>query len=57
MLKVFIASIVIVGIAIAAFAIKMFFIKGSSFKKECSCGRNEEGNGCSSTCEDETEHV
>jgi hypothetical protein len=52
MLKVFIASIILVGIAIAAIAIKMFLVKGSSFKKECSCGRNETGNSCSTVCDD-----
>ncbi len=55
MLQVFIASVIVVAIAIAAIAIKMFLIKGSSFKKECSCGRNEAGNSCSSSCEEHDE--
>jgi len=55
MFKVFIASLVIIGIAIAAIAIKMFFIKGSSFKKECSCGRNDPDSGCSTSCENDIE--
>ena len=52
MLKVFIASILVVGVAIAAIAIKMFLVKGSTFKKECSCGRNETGSSCSTYCDD-----
>jgi len=55
MLKVFIASIIVVGIAVAAIAIKMFLVKGSSFKKECSCGRNETGDSCSTVCDDHEE--
>lgn len=55
MLKVFIASVIVVAIAIAAIAIKMFIIKGSSFKKGCSCGRNETGSNCSSSCEEHDE--
>ncbi len=55
MLKVFLASLIFVGIAVAAIAIKMFFVKGSSFKKQCSCGRNEEGGGCVEHCDDHEE--
>jgi len=55
MLKVLLASIVLVGIAIAAIAIRMFIVKGSSFKKECSCGRNETGDSCASVCDDHDE--
>lgn len=53
MLKLLIASIIFIGIAIAAIAIKMFLIKGSSFKKECSCGKNQSQSSCSSVCETE----
>lgn len=35
-LKLILLSVVIVGIAFAGIAIKMFFIKGSVFKKQCS---------------------
>jgi hypothetical protein len=35
-LKLILFSVVIVGLAIAGIAIKMFFIKGSEFKKQCS---------------------
>lgn len=52
MFKIFLASILLVGIAVAAIAIKMFLVKGSSFKKECSCGRNESGSGCSTHCDE-----
>jgi hypothetical protein len=55
MLKVLLASVVLVGIAIAAIAIRMFIVKGSSFKKECSCGRSETGNSCSDVCDDHDE--
>jgi len=51
MLKLFLASLIFISIAIAAIAIKMFLIKGSSFKKECSCGRNESESSCSSVCD------
>lgn len=52
MLKVFLASVIIIGVAIAAIAVKMFVLKGGKFEKKCSCGRNEEGSGCSTHCED-----
>jgi chitinase len=35
-LKILLFSIAIIGIAFAGIAIKMFFIKGSEFKKQCS---------------------
>ncbi len=34
--KLFLLSVVILGVAFAGFAIKMFFIKGGMFKKQCS---------------------
>ncbi len=52
MFHIFLASIILVGVAVAAIAIKMFVVKGSSFKKECSCGRNESKSGCSSHCDE-----
>ena len=60
-IKVILLAIVLVGIAMAAIAIKMFFIKGGEFKKSCgsvdlktgkplpcSCGHSGESKG---TCE------
>lgn len=35
-LKLIILSILIVGIAMAGFGIKMFFLKNGEFKKQCS---------------------
>ncbi len=35
-LQLFILSVVIIGIAFSGFAIKMFFVKGSMFKKQCT---------------------
>jgi hypothetical protein len=55
MFQIFLASIILVGVAVAAIAIKMFVIKGSSFKKECSCGRTQNGNTCSSKCDEHEE--
>jgi len=52
MWKVFLASVIIVGVAVAAIAIKMFLVKGGEFEKKCGCGKSEEGAGCSSHCED-----
>jgi len=47
-LKLVLLTVVILGIAFAAIAIKMFFIKGSEFKKQCS-SMDAHGNriGCS----------
>lgn len=35
-LKLILLSVIIVGLAIAGIAIKMFFVKGGEFKKQCS---------------------
>jgi hypothetical protein len=51
MLQIIIASVIFVGIAFAAIAIKMFLVKGSTFEKQCSCGNKENGS-CSSSCKD-----
>lgn len=52
-LKLFIIAIILIGLAIAGIAIKMFVFKGGEFKKQCSsvdargrrmgcgCGGNE----------------
>ena len=42
-MKVFLLAFILIGIAFAAIAIKMFFIKGATFVKQCSSvdtGRN-----------------
>lgn len=56
MFQIFLASLIFIGIAIAAIAIKMFFFKGAEFKKQCSCGRNNEKDSCSSSCENHDHH-
>lgn len=35
-LQIFLISIAVIAIAFSGFAIKMFFVKGSSFKKQCT---------------------
>jgi hypothetical protein len=59
LLQVFIIAIILLGLAFAGFAIKMFFIKGAEFKKQCSsvdpttgqrmacgCGDGDGGEAC-----------
>ncbi|MEA3478780.1 MAG: hypothetical protein U9R60_11410 [Bacteroidota bacterium] len=59
MWKLIILSVIIISIAIAAIAIKMFVKKGGEFKKSCSsidpatgqpfgctCGNAEKGTSC-----------
>lgn len=59
MLKLILLSIVVIGIAVAAIAIKMFIKKGGEFKKSCStvdpvtgnplgcsCGNSDGGENC-----------
>ena len=59
LLKIFLIAIVIVGLAFAGFAVKMFFTKGGEFKKQCasvdpltgqrmgcSCGSADGGESC-----------
>jgi flagellar basal body-associated protein FliL len=63
-IKVILIAIVLVGLAVAGIAIKMFFLKGSEFKKSCgsvdpvtgvkigcSCGSDGESAG---TCQNKT---
>jgi hypothetical protein len=58
-LKILIISVVLIGLAIAGIAIKMFLKKGGEFKKQCSsvdpdtgerfgctCGKAEGGEAC-----------
>lgn len=59
LLKVFLIAIIFLGLAFAGFAIRMFFIKGAEFKKQCSsvdpatgkrmscgCGEGDGGETC-----------
>jgi len=48
LLKLILIAIVLVGLAFAGFAVKMFFIKGGEFKKQCSSVNPETGEryGC-----------
>ena len=41
MLKLFLVSLILIGIAILFIGIKMLFKKGYSFRKECSCDKAE----------------
>ena len=49
-LKLFILSIVLLGIAFAGFAIRMFFIKGGQFKKQCSSSIKDPKTGKRLAC-------
>jgi hypothetical protein len=50
MLKLLIVTIVVVGLAIAAIAIKMFVKKGGEFKKSCSSVDPDTGERFGCTC-------
>ncbi len=59
-LKLILIAIVVVGIAFAAIAIKMFFIRGSEFKKSCGSVDPETGKRIACTCssaESDTDEV
>jgi len=43
-------AIIILGIAVAGIAIKMFFIKGATFKKVCSSGLLDPKTGKPMSC-------
>jgi hypothetical protein len=58
-IKILIASIILLGLAISGIAIRMFLKKGGEFKKQCSsvdpqtgerygctCGKNDGGDSC-----------
>ncbi len=49
-LKLFLLSIVLLGIAFAGFAIRMFFIKGGQFKKACSSSIKDPKTGKHLSC-------
>ena len=52
-MKLFLLAIVLVGLSIAGIAIKMFFIKGSSFVKTCGSVDPVTGNKIACTCGNE----
>lgn len=54
MLKLILVSIVLLGLAFAGIAIKMFFFKDSEFRKSCSSVDPQSGQrlGCSCGGED-----
>lgn len=49
-IQLFLLSVVIVGIAFAGFAIKMFFIKDSMFKKQCTSSLKDKRTGKNLQC-------
>lgn len=49
-MKVFVLALVLLGIAIAAIAIKMFVIKGGQFTKQCSSVDTKTGERIGCTC-------
>lgn len=49
-LTVILVCIVLIGAAIAGIAIKMFFIKGGEFKKQCSVKDPKTGESLGCTC-------
>lgn len=50
-LKLFLITIILVGIALAAIAIKMFVLKGGEFKKQCSSVDPTTGQRLGCSCE------
>jgi hypothetical protein len=49
-LKILILSVILIGIAIAGIAIKMFLKKGGEFKKQCSSVDPDTGESYGCTC-------
>ncbi len=49
-IKLFLLSLVVLGVAFAGFAIKMFFIKGGQFKKQCSSSITDPKTGKKLAC-------
>ena len=49
-IKIILLAIILVGIAFAAIAIKMFFIRGSEFKKTCGTIDPKTGKPLPCTC-------
>lgn len=50
-LKVFLITSVFIGLAVAGFAIKMFFVKNGEFKKQCSSVDPKTGKALGCSCE------
>lgn len=49
-MKLFLLAIILVGIAIAGIAIKMFLQKGGQFSKSCSNVQSEDGKKIPCSC-------
>lgn len=52
-MQLFILTLIIVGVAVAGIAIKMFFIKGATFKKSCS-SETPDGKRLGCVCDDDS---
>lgn len=50
MLKLFLAAILLIGIAFAGIAVKMFFSKDGQFKKSCSSMDPSTGKAMDCSC-------
>lgn len=57
MLKLIILTIIIIGLAVAGFAIKMFIKKDGEFKKSCTSVDPTSGKKTSCTCHDKPEQA
>ncbi len=53
-LKILLLSAILIGIAFAGIAIKMFLKKGGEFKKQCSSVDNRTGQKIGCICGDDT---
>ncbi len=49
-IKLFLITVVLLGFAFAGFAVKMFFIKGGYFKKQCSSSIKNPKTGKALSC-------
>lgn len=49
-IKLFLLSVIILGVAFAGFAIKMFFLKNGQFKKQCSSSIRDPKTGKKLAC-------
>ncbi len=49
-IKLFLLSVVILGVAFAGFAVKMFFLKNGQFKKQCSSSIRDPKTGKKLAC-------
>jgi len=54
MLKLVLAAIVLVGLAFAGIAVRMFFIRGGEFRKSCSSRNPETGERMDCSCGGDT---